>query len=68
MALRKLRANTRVRLIVNGFQTYLRVKDIAQQEGWQAVEDFNREIEQGHAITGRLARYGKFDIQIDRAD
>ena len=67
MSRRKLCANTRVRLIVNGFQMYVRVKDIAQQEGIQAVEDFNQEIEQGRAMTGRLARYGKFDIQIDRA-
>ena len=63
---RKLHPNTRIRLIVNGFATYLRVKDIATHEGIRAVEDFNHEVEQGHKITGRLARYGAYDIQIDR--
>ena len=64
---RLLKPNTRIRLLVNGFATYVRVKDIAQAEGLEAVAEFNRIVLAGDPCTGRLARFGKYDIQIDLA-
>ena len=63
--IQELKPNTRIRLIVDGFAVYCRVKDISSHEGIQAVEAINRELSQGVLMTGQLAQYGQRQIQID---
>lgn len=63
--IRALGPNTRVRLIVDGFAVYCKVKDIASHEGIRAIDEINQELKSGVNMTGKLSQVGKYQIQVN---
>lgn len=61
----KLKPNTNIRLIVDGFAVCCKVKHIASQEGLDCVKEINRRLAAGERFSGFGSRFGKYNIQIN---